>query len=79
MIEETLTMIPGPTPVHANILGALARPTVSHVFPAFVEEFKAAIADFRTLCQTATGQPFIVAGAGTLSMEMAEAITPEPV
>jgi aspartate aminotransferase-like enzyme len=71
MIEQSLTMIPGPTPVHANILGALAKPTVSHVLPAFVEEFKAALQGFRALCQTATGQPFIVAGAGTLSMEMA--------
>ncbi len=71
MIEQTLTMIPGPTPVHADILGALARPTVSHVFPAFVEEFKAALQDFRTLCKTRTGQPFIVSGAGTLSMELA--------
>jgi aspartate aminotransferase-like enzyme len=71
MIEQTLTMIPGPTPVHPNILGALARPTVSHVFPAFVEEFRSTLGDFRALCQTTKGQPFIVAGGGTLSMEMA--------
>ena len=70
MIEQTLTMIPGPTPVHTNILNALAKPTVSHVFPAFVEEFRAALNDFRALCMTATGQPFIVAGGGTLAMEM---------
>ena len=70
MIEETLTMIPGPTPVHPRILGALARPTVSHVAPAFVEDFKGALDGLRRLCQTTTGQPFIVAGGGTLSMEM---------
>ena len=70
MIEETLTMIPGPTPVHPRILNALARPTVSHVFPAFVEEFKKALVDFKSLCQSTTGQPFIVAGGGTLAMEM---------
>lgn len=70
MIEQILTMIPGPTPVHPNILLALAKPTVSHVFPAFVAEFKAALKDFRALCKTTTGQPFIVAGGGTLSMEM---------
>ena len=70
MINETLTMIPGPTPVHPRILNALARPTVSHVFPAFVEEFKKALLDFKSLCQSTTGQPFIVAGGGTLSMEM---------
>jgi aspartate aminotransferase-like enzyme len=71
MIDETLTMIPGPTPVHPRILGALARPTVSHLAPEFVEAFRAAIADFRWLCQSGEGQPFIVAGGGTLSMEMA--------
>ena len=70
MIDEILTMIPGPTPVHPRILGALARPTVSHVFPAFVEQFKKALLDFKTLCQSTAGQPFIVAGGGTLSMEM---------
>lgn len=71
MIDETLTMIPGPTPVHPRILGALARPTVSHLAPEFVEAFRAAIADFRWLCQSRDGQPFIVAGGGTLAMEMA--------
>ncbi len=71
MIDETLTMIPGPTPVHPRILSALARPTVSHVAPAFVETFRQALADFRSLCQSATGQPFVVSGGGTLSMEIA--------
>jgi alanine-glyoxylate transaminase/serine-glyoxylate transaminase/serine-pyruvate transaminase len=71
VIDETLTMIPGPTPVHPRILAALARPTVSHVAPAFVETFKRALADFRSLCQSATGQPLVVSGGGTLSMEIA--------
>ncbi|MBK9372692.1 MAG: hypothetical protein IPN03_02875 [Holophagales bacterium] len=39
MINETLTMIPGPSPVHTRILHALAQPTTSHVAPSFVEEF----------------------------------------
>jgi alanine-glyoxylate transaminase/serine-glyoxylate transaminase/serine-pyruvate transaminase len=71
VIDETLTMIPGPTPVHPRILAALARPTVSHVAPAFVETFTGALADFRALCQSRSGQPFVVSGGGTLSMEMA--------
>lgn len=71
MIDETLTMIPGPTPVHPRILDALARPTVSHVFPAFVETFRKALADFRALAQSESAQPLIVAGGGTLSMEIA--------
>ena len=71
MIDETLTMIPGPTPVHARILGALARPTTSHVAPSFVEEFRQALAGFRSLCRSEAAQPFVVAGGGTLAMEMA--------
>lgn len=71
MIQETLTMIPGPTPVHPRILDAVARPTVSHVFPAFVETFRQALADFRSLAQSESAQPLIVAGGGTLSMEIA--------
>jgi alanine-glyoxylate transaminase/serine-glyoxylate transaminase/serine-pyruvate transaminase len=71
VIDETLTMIPGPTPVHPRILAALARPTVSHLAPTFVEAFRTALADFRTLCRSSSGQPFVVAGGGTLAMEMA--------
>lgn len=78
MIDESLTMIPGPTPVHSRILDALARPTVSHLAPEFVETFRAAIADFRWLCQSREGQPFIVAGGGTLAMEMALVNVVEP-
>ncbi|HUK11737.1 MAG TPA: alanine--glyoxylate aminotransferase family protein [Thermoanaerobaculaceae bacterium] len=71
MINETLTMIPGPTPVHPRILAALARPTVSHVSPPFVKAFRAALDDFKALCQSAAGQPVIVGGGGTLAMEIA--------
>jgi len=71
MIDETLTMIPGPTPVHPRILAALARPTVSHVAPVFVKDFRDALDAFRGLCQSSSGQPFIVSGGGTLAMEMA--------
>ena len=71
MLNDTLTMIPGPTPVAPRILDALARPTTSHVAPSFVEEFRQALAGFRSLCRSESAQPFIVAGGGTLAMEMA--------
>jgi alanine-glyoxylate transaminase/serine-glyoxylate transaminase/serine-pyruvate transaminase len=71
MIDETLTMIPGPTPVHPRILAALAKPTVSHLAPDFVAAYRRALDDFRTLGQSSSAQPFIVAGGGTLAMEMA--------
>jgi aspartate aminotransferase-like enzyme len=78
VIDETLTMIPGPTPVHPRILAALARPTVSHVSPAFVETFRAALADLRALGRSEAAQPFIVAGGGTLAMEIALVNTVRP-
>jgi alanine-glyoxylate transaminase/serine-glyoxylate transaminase/serine-pyruvate transaminase len=78
VIDDTLTMIPGPTPVHPRILAALARPTVSHLAPHFVETFRNALRDFGTLCRSEAGQPFIVAGGGTLAMEMALVNTVRP-
>jgi alanine-glyoxylate transaminase / serine-glyoxylate transaminase / serine-pyruvate transaminase len=71
VIDETLTMIPGPTPVHARVLGALARPTTSHVAPSFIAEFRQALSGFRALCRSEAAWPFVVAGGGTLAMEMA--------
>jgi aspartate aminotransferase-like enzyme len=41
------------------------------VAPSFVEEFRQALAGFRALCQSESAQPFIVAGGGTLAMEIA--------
>jgi alanine-glyoxylate transaminase/serine-glyoxylate transaminase/serine-pyruvate transaminase len=71
MTVKPLTMIPGPTPVQPRILDALAKPTVSHLAPDFVAAFRQALVDLRALGQSASGQPFIVAGGGTLAMEMA--------
>jgi len=69
--SEKLLMIPGPSPVEPRILQALARPTISHVSPTLAEEFKTALANLKTIVFTESGEPFVVAGAGTLSMEMA--------
>ena len=71
MGNDTLTMIPGPTPVHPKVLEALGRPTTSHVAPGFVETFRACLTDLRAVALTEVAQPFIVAGSGTLAMEMA--------
>jgi len=71
MPDPILTMIPGPTPVDERILAALARPTVSHLAPAFVESFGACLANLREIAISEIAQPFVVAGSGTLAMEMA--------
>lgn len=71
MIRETLTMIPGPTPVHDAILDALGRPTVSHQDPAFVADFRRCLERTGEVVRGPSARPFVVGGAGTLAMEMA--------
>ena len=71
MHKEKLLLIPGPSPVHPRILNALSLPTVSHVSPILVEELKEALENLKKIVFCRDGEPFIIAGAGTLAMEMA--------
>jgi aspartate aminotransferase-like enzyme len=71
MPDEKLLLIPGPSPVVPRILDALALPTVSHVGPDMGHDLKEACENLKQIVFSAEGEPFIVAGAGTLSMEMA--------
>lgn len=71
MDKEKLLMIPGPSPVHPRILNSLSLPTVSHVGPEHVAEMKKALDNLKKVVFCENGEPFIVAGAGTLAMEMA--------
>ncbi|NQT78877.1 MAG: alanine--glyoxylate aminotransferase family protein [Candidatus Aminicenantes bacterium] len=71
MLREKLLMIPGPSPVHPRIINSLTLPTVSHVSYELVEELQEALANLKKIVFCEKGEPFIVAGAGTLAMEMA--------
>jgi aspartate aminotransferase-like enzyme len=71
MNDTVLTMIPGPTPVQESILDELAKPTISHVAPSFVETTRACLDNLKRIVFTESARPFVVAGAGTLAMEMA--------
>ena len=71
MPPEKLLLIPGPSPVVPRILDALALPTVSHVGPDMARDLKEACESLQKIVFSAEGEPFIVAGAGTLAMEMA--------
>ena len=64
-------MIPGPTPVHERVLAALAQPTVSHQYPAFVTAYRECLARWRAIGRGESAQPFVVSGSGTFAMEMA--------
>lgn len=68
---EKLLLIPGPSPVHPRILSALAVPTVAHTSPEMAADMTAALEGLKTIVSSAAGEPFIIAGAGTLSMEVA--------
>lgn len=71
MQREKLLMIPGPTPVHPRIVQTLSLPTVSHVSPVMVSEMKEGLANLKKIAFCERGEPFVIAGAGTLAMEMA--------
>lgn len=71
MLKEKLLLIPGPTPVHPRIINSLSFPTVSHVSPVLVDDLKEALENLKKIVFCEKGEPFIVAGAGTLAMEMA--------
>jgi aspartate aminotransferase-like enzyme len=71
MNQEKLLLIPGPSPVLPRILEALGRPTVSHVGPEMVHDLRESCDNLKRIVFSEEGQPFIVAGAGTLAMEMA--------
>ncbi|KAJ3017415.1 hypothetical protein HKX48_003550 [Thoreauomyces humboldtii] len=73
-----LCMIPGPVEFDNDVLNAMSTPATSHVSPVFIEKFGSAIELARTVFQAPTGQPFIVAGSGTLTWDMTAANLVEP-
>lgn len=70
MKNKELLLVPGPTPVVDEIYDALASETRGHTDPRFVEIFNSAIQNTKKLFNT-DGEVYIVAGSGTLAMEMA--------
>jgi len=66
-------MIPGPIEFEPKVLQAMGMPTNSHVAPDFIETFGNSLELMREVWKSPTGQPFIVAGTGTLAMDMAAA------
>jgi len=65
-----LVMIPGPTPVVRSIQDQMGRETIAFGDPDFIEDFKSVVRDLKELWQC-SGQAFVLAGSGTLAMEMA--------
>jgi alanine-glyoxylate transaminase/serine-glyoxylate transaminase/serine-pyruvate transaminase len=73
MKARKLLMIPGPIEFEPEVLQAMGIPTTSHVAPDFIEIFGKSLELMREVWRSPKGQPFIVAGTGTLAMDMAAA------
>lgn len=78
MKDRTLLMIPGPIEFEPAVLAALGAPTTSHVAPDFIEVFGQALEKTRRVFLSDDGQPFVLAGSGTLAMDTAVANLIEP-
>lgn len=72
MKNKTMTMIPGPTPIVRSIQNQMGREVTAFGDPLFIQDFKDLIADLKQLLNT-SGEVFVVAGTGTMAMEMAVA------
>lgn len=70
MINRKIVMIPGPTPVVRSIQDQMARETCAFGDSEFVKDYKEVIDGVRNLFQC-DGQAFVLAGSGTMVMEMA--------
>ncbi|KAF8075097.1 PLP-dependent transferase [Lyophyllum atratum] len=75
---HNLLAIPGPVEVTNEVLHAIAQPPLSHVSPQFVSVFRDCIQMTRKVVDTQDGQPFIIAGSGTLGWDQVAANLVEP-
>jgi alanine-glyoxylate transaminase/serine-glyoxylate transaminase/serine-pyruvate transaminase len=78
MKNRKLLMIPGPIEFTPEVLRAMGLPTTSHLAGNFVQIFGEALRQLREVFLCPSGQPFVVAGSGTLAMDMAAANLVEP-
>lgn len=67
---KKLVMIPGPVPVSPSVLQKLGSEVKAHTDPEFVAEFQSLLAKLRSM-MNCDGIAFLVAGSGTMGMEMA--------
>lgn len=78
MKNRKLLMIPGPIEFTPEVLRAMGMATASHIAPNFIDVFGQALERLRQVFLCPNGQPFVVAGSGTLAMDIAAANLLEP-
>jgi alanine-glyoxylate transaminase/serine-glyoxylate transaminase/serine-pyruvate transaminase len=72
-MERKLLMIPGPISFDPEVLRAQARPAMSHVEAEFNAIYGRSLRSMRQVFLCQDGQPFVLAGSGTLAMEFVAA------
>ena len=77
-IDRTLLMIPGPTAIAPEVLAAGARPVLSHNDPLMRSFVAQSLSRIRSLFGAPSSQPIIMAGSGTLAMDVGLANLVEP-
>ena len=70
MINRKIVMIPGPTPTVRSIQDQMGRDTCAFGDAEFVKDYKWVIESLKKLMDC-SGQAFVIAGSGSLAMEMA--------
>lgn len=70
MKNRKLLMIPGPVEFTPEVYRAMGMSTTSHVAPDFIDVFGQALERLRQVFLCPSGQPFVLAGSGTLAMDL---------
>lgn len=70
MINRKIVMIPGPSPTVRRIQDQMGRDTAAFGDSNFVQSYKNVIKDMKELLNC-SGQAYVIAGTGSLAMEMA--------
>jgi alanine-glyoxylate transaminase / serine-glyoxylate transaminase / serine-pyruvate transaminase len=78
MKNHSLLMIPGPVEFDSEVLSALGSHTPSHVSLEFIDVFAQVLEKLREIFLCPDGQPFVLAGSGTLAMDSVSANLVEP-
>ena len=78
MSDRDLLMIPGPIELEPTVLAALGERQRGHLDATFMKRFSRVLKRLREVFQSPSGQPFVLAGSGTLAMELAAANLVQP-
>lgn len=78
MSERDLLMIPGPINFDPGVLRAMGAPTAGHTSPEFIALFGETLDWMKQVFLAPNGTPFVIAGSGTLAMDLAASNLTEP-